>query len=172
MEYFFSLGSNIGNRSKNLETALDFLKEHIKILSLSSVYKTTPINMKPETEYFFNMVIKAESSVTPLKMLRLIKIIEQKMGRKKKERDKGFSFEDRIIDIDIIFAGDKIINLQELTIPHKEMLNRAFVLVPLNEIAPNLSHPVLNKPISYFLEQLKDKDKIIKIIQHNIIFGS
>lgn len=150
IDYYLSLGTNLGNKEKNLKKVIDYLKEKVEIVSVSSIYKTSPVDMKPGTDFFLNMVIKAKASISSVEFLRLTQDIEKKMGREKKS-NKG-NYEDRIIDIDILLASSQIINTASLTLPHKEMLNRAFVLVPLNEIEPNLIHPINKKKISSFLK--------------------
>ncbi len=149
IDYYLSLGTNLGNKENNLKKAINFLKEKIEIVSVSSIYKTEPVDMKPETDFFLNMVIKANTSISPIELLKLTQNIEKKMGREKKSKNEYY--EDRIIDIDILLAGNQIIQGTRLTIPHKEMLNRAFVLFPLNEIEPDLTHPISKKKISNFL---------------------
>ena len=156
------MGTNIGDRKKNLDLSINYLEEYVNIISISSIYKTEPVNMKPETNFFFNMVIRAESLNDPYKMLEITQGIEKKIGRVKKKNTNGV-YEDRIIDIDIILAGNEVINVDGLKIPHKEMLNRTFVLVPLNEINPDLIHPVNKKPVSSFLNMIKNKKTISKL---------
>ncbi len=163
MEYYFSIGTNIGDRLKNLYCSTDYLKEHMKIISFSSIYETAPVNMKPGTGSFLNMVIRAESSINSFKMLTIVKNIEKKMGRGEKTLSKNELYEDRVIDIDILLAGNEIINSEDLIIPHKEMIYRAFVLIPLCEIQKDLYHPVYKKPISSFIESITGKKGIVKI---------
>ncbi len=154
---FLSLGSNLGNRKINLSKALRFIEEKdIRIKKVSSIYKTPPWGKKDQPE-FLNQVIEAETEVSPKKLLNTCKEIEKKMGRKKGER-----WGPRIIDIDILFYGEKIIKEENLTIPHPLITERAFVLLPLYEIAPDFIHPVRKEKIKALL--MKKKGKEIKKI--------
>jgi len=159
MKYFLCLGSNIGNRGKNLEAALLRIKEHgIKVLSCSSLYETEPVGM-PGERWFFNQVIELETDLTPSKLLAWIKQSEKKMGRDLAEKHKS-----RIIDMDILFAERRVIHTEELCVPHPELAARNFVLIPLAEIAPELIHPVLNKKIRSLLLESKDSH-CVKIVE-------
>ncbi|MDR1928806.1 MAG: 2-amino-4-hydroxy-6-hydroxymethyldihydropteridine diphosphokinase [Endomicrobium sp.] len=143
---YLGLGSNIGNRIKNIFYALSFLRDNsfISINDISSFYETSPVGYKQK--YFYNAVIKVYVNIEPHDLLLYVKQIEYTLGRKKKLR-----WGPRIIDIDILFFGNRIINDINLTIPHKEIENRLFVLIPLNEISSNFVHPILNKKISDIL---------------------
>ncbi|MDR1417762.1 MAG: 2-amino-4-hydroxy-6-hydroxymethyldihydropteridine diphosphokinase [Endomicrobium sp.] len=160
---YLGLGSNIGNRAENIFAALSFMQSSllIKIIKLSSLYKTSPIG--PKQKSFYNIAIKAKTKLNPYNLLFFLKQLEQILGRKK-----IILWGPRIIDIDILFFGNKVLNNSLLSIPHKELQNRLFVLISLNEIASNLLHPVLNKTIHSILKEklltLKhQKVKIIKI---------
>lgn len=163
MEYYLSLGTNIGDRCKNLKDSIVKLKQYMDIISQSSIYETAPINMRADAGFFFNMVLKAESSLDPHKILELTKITEKELGRKRKKKNKNGTFDDRIIDIDILLAGNEIIESKQLILPHREMTHRAFVLIPLSELEPYLYHPLYKKPISSFTESITDKKGIVKI---------
>lgn len=138
---YLSLGSNIGNRRKNLENAISELeKNSITLLKLSSFYETEPVG--PKQRNFYNIAGKFKTILTPIDLLKKVKQIEQKLGR-----IKTYHWGPRVIDIDILFYGKQIVKSKNLVIPHKEIVNRAFVLVPLKEIAPNFVHPVYHKKI-------------------------
>jgi len=155
MKYFLCLGSNIGNRGKNLEAALLQIKQRgIKVLSCSSLYETEPVGM-PGERWFFNQVIELETDMTPFDLLRWIKQTEKKMGRDMTEKHKS-----RIIDMDILFAEGRVIHTEELCVPHPELAARNFILVPLAEIAPELIHPVHNKKIRSLLLESKDSHRM------------
>jgi 2-amino-4-hydroxy-6-hydroxymethyldihydropteridine diphosphokinase len=145
---YLSLGSNVGNRAYNIIFALSILQSSsfVNIKKISSFYATSPIG--PQQRNFYNIAVKAETSLNPQSLLSLVKQIEEIMGRKK-----TLCWGPRIIDIDILFFNDFVIENDNLTIPHKEILNRLFVLIPLNEISKNLIYPVLNKKINYILSE-------------------
>lgn len=138
---YLSLGSNIGNRRKNIEKTLKEIENiGIKKIKISSFYETEPIG--PKQRNFYNIAGKFKTDCGPFELLKKLKQIEKKLGRKKTYR-----WGPRIIDVDILFYGRQIIDTEELIIPHKEIANRAFVLVPMNEIASNFIHPKLHKKI-------------------------
>jgi len=159
MEYYFSLGSNIGNREGYLKEGIIRLKKTGVILNISSVYETGPAGMPAGTEKFLNMVVHLDSVTPPEKMIKKIKNFEKEIGR----RSSGSHLKPREIDIDIIFAGNVVINTEELTIPHKEMEKRLFVLYPVMEISPEFKHPVSGLAIKELLEKNKTGDYIRKI---------
>lgn len=133
----------MGDRLSNIRQAIDFLKTMGTILKISSIYETEPMGMAQGTENFYNLAISFDSALSPHSLLKIIKNFEKSMGR-----DLTDSFnKPRTIDIDILLAESQIISTESLTIPHKEMAFREFVLIPLNEIAPEVIHPVLNKKI-------------------------
>ncbi|MDR2709068.1 MAG: 2-amino-4-hydroxy-6-hydroxymethyldihydropteridine diphosphokinase [Elusimicrobiota bacterium] len=145
---FLGLGSNIGNRKENLFAALSFLESsnEAQIEKISSIYETSPIG--PKQKKFYNMVIEIFTSLNCFDLLKLIKDIEHEMGRKKTIR-----WGKRNIDIDILFFGNEKIKTKNLIIPHKEILNRLFTLVPLAEISPNFIYPKSNKTIKTILNE-------------------
>ena len=162
MKVYLQLGSNEGNRIQNLLLALNFIKSAIgEIVKESSVYETEPWNMPDEEEYFLNQIVVVETELTPQKILELIKDYEKKHGRKLNDRNRK-NYDNRVIDIDILFYDDIILNTGKLIIPHPLLHTRRFVLVPLNEICPDLIHPILNKPVNELLEETMDNNKVIK----------
>jgi 2-amino-4-hydroxy-6-hydroxymethyldihydropteridine diphosphokinase len=134
---YIALGTNIGDREANLQTAKVLLSRKATITQESSVYTTPPWGYKDQPD-FLNQVIEVSSRLEPLPLLRFLKDIEKKMGREKLILNGP-----RLIDLDILFYGDRVVNSEHLQVPHPRMEGRAFVLVPLNEIAPDLIHPVL-----------------------------
>ncbi len=148
---YLSLGSNLGNRQENLDQALKLMTERMRLGKVSSVYETEPVGMK-EQPRFLNLACEVVTRLTPEGLLALLKGIEMKMGRYSR------TGEPRIIDIDIVLFGSQVINTPNLVIPHPRMHERAFVLIPLAEIAPDFVHPVLNKTI-------KELDKAVKEVQ-------
>lgn len=140
----------MGNRSAYLKNAVDFLRTLGTIERISSIYETEPVGMSPETHAFLNMAVGLKSLRSPHDLLNAIKAFEKEMGR---DLTRSHNHP-RTIDIDILLADDRIIATEHLTIPHPEMEKRAFVLVPLNEIAPHALHPILKKTIRELHEAL------------------
>ncbi len=140
---FLCLGSNLGDRKVSLIHAEHLIAKSIgKVLDKSSIYETAPWG-HADQPYFLNRILKVEVSIQPIEVMKNVLKIEETMGRKRTFRNAS-----RIIDIDIIFFGEMILQSPALTIPHPEMQNRRFVLVPLNEIASEIIHPVFKKNIS------------------------
>ncbi|MCW4025360.1 MAG: 2-amino-4-hydroxy-6-hydroxymethyldihydropteridine diphosphokinase [Candidatus Bathyarchaeota archaeon] len=148
-EAYIALGSNIGDRKVNIKKALQFLTEKLKILQVSALYENKPMYIENQG-MFLNGVVKVETDLAPQKLLRFFKDIEQRMGRVCVERNGP-----RIIDLDILFYGQQVIDEDGLKVPHPKIEERDFVLVPLTEIAPNLMHPIHKKTISKLLSELK-----------------
>lgn len=137
---YFGLGSNKGDKAKNLQTAVEKMEERIgELVSLSSYYKTTPEDF-PSDNMFLNAACCIETEFSPFEVLQLTEDIEYGMGRLRKSID-GI-YEDRLIDIDILLYEDIILHTSNLKIPHPMIIKRSFVLIPLNEIAPELIHPL------------------------------
>jgi 2-amino-4-hydroxy-6-hydroxymethyldihydropteridine diphosphokinase len=153
---YLGLGSNMGNRQDNLDRALDFLSQRLKVKKVSSVYDTEPIGNTQQPR-FLNVVCQVSTTLIPVGLLTLAKGIELKLGR-----TSGKSNASRPIDIDILFYGDKMIETPELIIPHPRVTERAFVLVPLAEIAPDLVHPVSGKAIEHLLKELTVVQDVLK----------
>jgi len=142
---YLGLGSNLGDKAKNLNEA--FLKLSIevgKIICQSGFYASKPWGFNSEND-FLNAVIGIETAISPTELLKKTQQIEQQLGRKNKPST-GYS--DRMIDIDILFYDSLVCDQPNLKIPHPHIANRDFVLIPLSEIAPDLIHPVLNKKMS------------------------
>ncbi|NWF98975.1 MAG: 2-amino-4-hydroxy-6-hydroxymethyldihydropteridine diphosphokinase [Nitrospirae bacterium] len=147
---YLGIGSNLGDRVDNCKRAIELLKEEgIIIQKESSIYETEPWGVK-EQPIFVNMVIEAETVMEPFDLLRVLKNIEKKMGRKE-----TFHWGPRIIDLDILLYDNMVINNEKLNIPHKNMHERYFVLKPLSEIAGDIRHPVLQLNIKELLQRIK-----------------
>lgn len=153
---YLGLGTNIGNKRKNMVTTAALLAERAgDVLSLSSFYETEPWGFDSENT-FLNAALELETSCSPMELLRLTQQIEQEMGRTQKSDG---SYHDRIIDIDILLYGNEIIHTEELVVPHPLMQQRLFVMQPLAEIAPSLVHPVLQKSMyELYMELLTEED--------------
>ncbi|MBI1939118.1 MAG: 2-amino-4-hydroxy-6-hydroxymethyldihydropteridine diphosphokinase [Ignavibacteriales bacterium] len=139
---FLGLGSNVGDRIKFINDAADAINrdEKCRLIKSASYYETTPYgNVKQQN--FINTVFLVETEFNLLDLFNFLKKIETKLGRKKESLRWG----PREIDVDILFYNNLIYNSDKLSIPHKEILQRDFVIVPLIEIAPDFIHPVLNK---------------------------
>jgi 2-amino-4-hydroxy-6-hydroxymethyldihydropteridine diphosphokinase len=156
---FLGLGTNLGDRQKNLDQALDKIAEVIGIIvSRSSVYETEPWGFQ-SNDQFLNMVIRVETNLKPSGLLGRLLMIESLLGRL---RD-GKQYSSRIIDLDILLYGKQKIDTISLKIPHPRMHERRFVLIPLCEIAPDIVHPVFGKTISELLKECKNSGMVKKI---------
>lgn len=150
---FIAIGSNLGDRMKNIEIALKKMEDYgLRIIKKSSIIETEPYGFKEQGK-FLNGVILIETDLDPFELLNLLLNIEKEMGRERKIR-----WGPRNIDLDIIFYDDLIINTDNLKIPHPDAHNRTFVMGPLSEIDPDFVHPVLNKKV---------KDIYLKLIEGN-----
>lgn len=153
-EIFLITGGNIGNREKNLQTAAGLIQSEIgKIIRSSKIYVTEAWGITDQKS-FYNQVHVVESNFSAKEVMENILKIEEEMGRVRTIKNAA-----RIIDIDILFFNDDIVNEQNLTIPHPEITNRRFVLSPLNEIASDMIHPVYKKNIHELLAMCKDELK-------------
>jgi 2-amino-4-hydroxy-6-hydroxymethyldihydropteridine diphosphokinase len=152
---YLGLGSNLGDREANLDRALELLSQRMKIDRISSIYDTEPLGDTDQPR-FLNIVCRVFTRLSPEGLLALAKGIESKMGRH------GKSGQPRPIDIDILLYGDTIVETPGLVIPHPGMAERAFVLVPLAEIAPNLVHPVSGKKIKEMRKAIKEVQGVFK----------
>jgi 2-amino-4-hydroxy-6-hydroxymethyldihydropteridine diphosphokinase len=158
MQYFLSLGSNIEDRQKNLVQAVALIREQgVKVIKVSSLYETQPVDL-PSQRWFINQVIEAQADIEPEEFLSLLKRIERKMGRRTSVH-KG----PRSIDIDILLADKLIVKTGQLEIPHPQLDQRNFVLVPLCEISPRTRHPLLGHTVKSLLKRSKDPSSVRKI---------
>ena len=145
---YLALGSNLGIRSKNLKNARNALEMQGWLKDSSPIYETPPWGIVDQPA-FLNQVVRIETSLSPGKLLSFLKRLEIQLGRTPAER-----YGPRLIDIDILFYNNKIVERKKLRIPHPRLAERAFVLVPLADLAPQLRHPVSQKSISEMLSQV------------------
>jgi 2-amino-4-hydroxy-6-hydroxymethyldihydropteridine diphosphokinase len=147
---YLLLGSNLGDRELNLESARMKIAaiEGCELIATSSIYLSEAVDMPAGSPGFMNQVLKIEFAYTPLELLHACERIETDLGRV----DKG-GMKPRTIDCDILLFGDQIITSPALTVPHAKLLQRPFAMVPLLEIDSALTHPIKNKPIAEFLTE-------------------
>lgn len=138
---YLSLGSNVGDRAANLNTAIHHLGRLGKVVAVSSFYETEPVELATQP-WFLNCVLRLDTEKMPRQLLNGVLAIEREMGRRRRQK-KG----PRNIDIDILLFGNSAVEAKGLTIPHPAMHERRFVLEPLAEIAPEARHPVLKRSV-------------------------
>ena len=154
---FLLIGGNVGNREKNFDTAKKLIEHHCGvILNSSSIYETAAWG-KTDQPSFLNQVLEIETELNAKQLIRSILKLERLMGRERKEK-----YGPRIIDIDILLFNDEQYDYSFLKIPHPEIQNRRFALIPLAEIAPDLRHPVLKKSILQLLKVCRDELSVKK----------
>ena len=151
-EVFILLGGNLEDKSKIFEDTRKLIGERIGLITeQSSVYVTEPWGF--ESEVFWNQALIVQTSLNPPEILHNTQTIEIMMGRVKKSDQ----YEARVMDIDLLFYNDLVLNIPDLTLPHPKMGDRKFVLIPLNEIAPNKCHPVTGLKVQEMLRLCSDK---------------
>lgn len=157
---YLSLGSNLGDRVGYLQQATSLLSavSDIKIVATSSFYESEPWQMNSEN-WFVNAIVQISTSLTPDELLKECQRIEAQLGRKRDLNSKNYI--DRTIDIDILFYDDKIINTPNLTIPHRFFYKRAFLMVPMLEIAQDFVHPLFQKTIETLYDELENPEMVV-----------
>ena len=146
---YLGLGSNLGDREEHLRMGLDFLARSFQIVQVSSVYETEPWG-NTEQSHFLNLAVEASVDMLPQQLLKVAKEVEQCVGRRP-----TFRYGPRVLDVDVLFYGGQVVATPELTIPHARIPERAFVLLPLVEIASSYLHPVLRLTIGDLLERVE-----------------
>jgi 2-amino-4-hydroxy-6-hydroxymethyldihydropteridine diphosphokinase len=148
---YLALGSNLENRFANLKAAVNNLTPQLAVKKKSSVYETPPWGYEDQPD-FLNQVVMAETYLDPEVLLKHLKRLETALGR-----TPSFENGPRLIDVDILFFDDLVLNTAELQLPHPRLHERAFVLVPLAEIAPKLMHPKMKKSVKELLTKVDRK---------------
>lgn len=138
---YLSLGSNIGDRKQQLLSAVDALKESVNVTQVSSIYETAPVGGVPQDD-FYNMCVVIETDRSAEEVLDICQAVEQRLNRVRK-----IHWGPRTIDLDILMIDDQVIESERLKVPHPYMTERSFVLIPLNEIAPDAVHPIKQQTI-------------------------
>jgi len=153
---FVSIGSNLGNKIENCRKGIDALLADGQsiLVKSSSFYRTSPVDYE-EQDWFVNLVIKIKTDLEPVDLLDKMKEIEAAAGRKAST----VRFGPRVLDLDIIFFGDRIIQTAKLEVPHPRMHKRRFVLKPICDIEPSMVHPLLGKDMRFLLDGLEDKEQ-------------
>jgi 2-amino-4-hydroxy-6-hydroxymethyldihydropteridine diphosphokinase len=156
---YIGIGSNVGDKVRQCEQAIsEILKiDRHKLLTKSSLFKTKPIGYTLQ-DWFVNGVIKIETEMEPLELLRTLKRVELQLGR-----TPTFQWGPRAIDLDILFFDDEEVRTEELQIPHPRLYERQFVLIPLAEIDRHLVHPTLKKTVGKLLEELKEDQGVERL---------
>lgn len=159
---FISVGSNMGDRLRNCHEGVDRMAGdgHVSVLTRSGIYQTEPVDYADQN-WFINYVVKGETVLDPFDLLEALQTIQRDAGRKKDP----VRFGPRILDMDIIFYNDFVIDSEKLRIPHPRMHKRRFVLRPVCDIDPSIIHPVFKKDVQFLLDQLNtdDTQEMIKI---------
>lgn len=154
---YLSLGSNVGDRAGNLRAAIDALAADMQVTAISSLYETDPVGVLDQPS-FYNLALAVQTDLAPEALLGRLKRIERAVGRRP-----TFRWGPRVIDIDIVLYGDVVLETPDLVIPHREMANRAFVLVPLTEVAPHVMHPVLRMEIGELRDRVAGSESVRRI---------
>ncbi|MDO8511478.1 MAG: 2-amino-4-hydroxy-6-hydroxymethyldihydropteridine diphosphokinase [Nanoarchaeota archaeon] len=162
IDAYLGIGSNLGEREKNIEKAILLLAEKVQLVQCSSLYQTEPIGYQ-EQDWFLNCAIGIQTNYEPSELHHLLQNIEVKIGR-----IRDIPNGPRIIDLDLLLYGDCIFKTEKLEIPHPRLHLRRFVLVPLQEIAAEVVHPILQNSISGLLSDLEgEKNDQVHLYRKN-----
>ena len=156
---YLSLGSNLGDRSANLRTALEKLEDFGTVAAVSSFYETEPVELAAQP-WFLNCAAKLDTEEMPRQLIAGILIVEKSMGRQRTQKNGP-----RIIDIDILLFGTSVIDIPSLTVPHPGLHERRFVLDPLVEIAPDIRHPVFKRTMRQLRDALPPGQTVRRIVE-------
>jgi 2-amino-4-hydroxy-6-hydroxymethyldihydropteridine diphosphokinase len=152
---YLAIGTNLGDRRANLAAAFRSLPPEVEVLAWSRLYETEPAYVL-EQPNFLNMAIKARTGLSPAELLAYLKRLEEEIGREKTIR-----YGPREIDIDIVFYDDLVMSLPDLQLPHPRLAERAFVLRPVADIGPEISHPILQRTVAELADDLPADDGIL-----------
>ncbi|UCD62932.1 MAG: 2-amino-4-hydroxy-6-hydroxymethyldihydropteridine diphosphokinase [Candidatus Zixiibacteriota bacterium] len=155
---YILLGSNVGDREKNLLTAIDGLAAlpGLEIVATSGIYVSAAQEMEGENPSFMNQAVMTDYGYSPHELLAALERLEKDMGRTDKGRKKP-----RVIDLDILLFGDRVVKTENLEIPHPQLLKRAFAMLPLIQITPDLTHPVSGKPIASYVKESHKREVLL-----------
>lgn len=158
VDAYIGLGSNLGKRRNNIDNSISLLARigDLKVVDKASFYETEPVG--PVQPWFVNTAIRIETDLEGQRILSLCKEVEKRIGR-----IDSLNWGPRLVDLDILLVGSEITHVDSLDVPHPEIQNRRFVLLPLVEINPDLVHPELNIPIEQLLDEAESDKKVIKI---------
>ncbi|MBS3812541.1 2-amino-4-hydroxy-6-hydroxymethyldihydropteridine diphosphokinase [Candidatus Bipolaricaulota bacterium] len=158
VDAYIGLGSNLGKRRNNIDNSISLLARigDLKVVDKASFYETEPVG--PVQPWFVNTAIRIETDLEGQRILSLCKEVEKRIGR-----IDSLNWGPRLVDLDILLVGSEITHVDSLDVPHPEIQNRRFVLLPLVEINPGLVHPELNIPIEQLLDEAESDKKVIKI---------
>jgi dihydroneopterin aldolase / 2-amino-4-hydroxy-6-hydroxymethyldihydropteridine diphosphokinase len=156
VEAIIALGSNLGDRAKNLKQSLSALGEYGRVTAISSVYETKPM-YNEDQGWFLNAVVSLETELNPARLLEALQSIEKSMGR-----ERGVRYGPRVIDLDIVFYDGLVVSEPGLEVPHPRLAERPFVLEPLREIRPDLVHPVLKVTVSELASSVRSEKGTVR----------
>ena len=159
MLVYIGLGSNMGDGVKNCLRAMEAIGSDARnrLVQCSRFYRTEPVGKKDQ-DWFINGVAAVETAMSPRELMEFLLSVEKKMGRARKER-----WGPRVIDLDILFYGERVLKEEGLQVPHPRLHERRFVLIPLKDIAPGLVHPVLQRTVSQILGELHTEEKVYPV---------
>ncbi|MCP3952043.1 MAG: 2-amino-4-hydroxy-6-hydroxymethyldihydropteridine diphosphokinase [Desulfobacterales bacterium] len=159
---YIAVGSNLGDKRENCNRGIDALERirDITVTGRAGFYKTAPVDYTDQ-DWFVNTAIRIDTRLSPDDLLIRLKKIEQESGRKRG----GIRFGPRVLDLDIIFYDDLVLQTRVLDIPHPRMHKRRFVLRPICDIDPSAMHPTLESPVKVLLEAIKDPDQDIELLR-------
>lgn len=162
---YIALGSNKGDKFKQIKNAVDLISNsnHLRLLRVSSLFETEPKEMATQ-KWFLNAVVEIKTRLGVENLFKELLLIEKKLGRKKTEKNKKL---DRVIDLDLLFYDQLILEKDNLIVPHPKIAQRKFVLAPLFDLVPDFIHPVFQKTVKVLLDELND-DCLVRIVNQKL----